>query len=194
MSSQLYIGDIISYRDPLTEDIDLLTPSDIKTIESYSSQKRRDEAFSWRVVLRRSVDSRSDIRYKSVGAPYLDGEKRYIGVSHSSKKVAVVISDRACGVDIESIDRDFGRVASRYVTPAEEMLDSGTTPLLPLLWSAKEGLYKVSGVEGLDFTRDISVTQIDPVECIAYGYISDHDQTIALRYHLCDGYIVVYTD
>lgn len=107
------------------------------------------------------------IKYTPQGAPVLargivigDSHYTHISVSHCRDKVAVMLSLRHCGIDIEQPARDFGRVSTRYITPDERALCQ-CEEFEAIAWCAKEALYKLAQIEGLDFRRDIIIEAID---------------------------------
>lgn len=107
------------------------------------------------------------IKYTPQGAPVLargivigDSHYTHISVSHCRDKVAVMLSLRPCGIDIEQLARDFGRVSTRYITPDERALCQ-CEEFEAIAWCAKEALYKLAQIEGLDFRRDIVIEAID---------------------------------
>ncbi|MFR9512498.1 MAG: 4'-phosphopantetheinyl transferase superfamily protein [Rikenellaceae bacterium] len=125
------------------------------------NQKRLCERFSWHKIAREMLnDPAAQFTYNDVGAPQIAGSELYISVSHSSSLVAVLISPERCAVDIENLDRNFEKVASRYVSPSEALI-SDDKKLLPQLWSIKEALYKFAGCKGVDFVADICVQSVD---------------------------------
>ena len=140
---------------------------ELPSVAGFSSSSRRAERLSWRIMLRRVVGRGVTIEYSSQGAPLLSEEVvvnnyhyKYISVSHCHDMVAVMLSQQPCGVDIEQMGRDFGRVSSRYIT-AEERRLSDNPRFEAAVWCAKEALYKLAQREGLDFRRDISITAVD---------------------------------
>ncbi len=165
-----------------------LTAEDREYIEGLRSQRRKQEVTSWRAALRRELGCEAEIRYNEVGAPYMVDYEGYISVSHSRESVAVMISERRCAVDIESCSRDFERVASRYVRAEERKLQCDL-PLLPLIWSAKETLYKYSGRTELDMIKDLKIKEINATTLI--GAIGE--ERVEMRYFMRDGQIVVHT-
>lgn len=99
------------------------------------------------------------------------GGRVHISVSHCRGSVAVLFSDRRCAVDIETLDRNFRRLASRYMTPAEAALSDD--PRWPAaVWSAKETLYKYAGRRELDLLRDLSIERADLGHGIIRGRIA----------------------
>ena len=74
--------------------------------------------------------------------------------------VAVLFADRDCAVDIESADRDFHKVMSRYLSDEEKII-AEQNDIYAEMWSAKEALYKYYKKGGLDFANDISIEAFD---------------------------------
>ncbi len=180
---------------------DFLTQSDLAYIEDFRSPRRREEVTAWRIALRLSLhdagfgdEALREISYNEYGAPYLVDSKICIGVSHSAKYVAIIFSDMPCAIDIESRERNFERVSTRYVSPSERALfgDECHTLSLPLLWAAKETLFKVSGDAGLDLIDDLKVLSWDKDQAMLTGTIKDNTP-ISLSYDLIDKQVVVYT-
>jgi phosphopantetheinyl transferase len=101
-----------------------------------------------------------------MGAPLLEqavGKVAYISVSHSAEWVAVMFSTTRCGVDIESHQRNFSKVATRYITPEErEAFAEAIGPHFEaIVWSAKEAMYKYALTPGVDFTADLLLVEHD---------------------------------
>ena len=156
---------------------------DLQSIEAFTSPSRRAERLAWRRVLRR-LSPDAEVEYEPSGAPRLKNSPyTYTSVSHCRDVVAVVLSCAKCGVDVERVDRDFARVAERYMTAAERALCSAEW-WAAAVWCAKECLYKMAGREGADFKRDIVVESVDTstsqILCRAYG------EPITLHYAMPD--------
>ncbi|MBO7188838.1 MAG: 4'-phosphopantetheinyl transferase superfamily protein [Tidjanibacter sp.] len=144
--------------------VEALTPTDIAHIDSISSPSRKAEQIAWRTALRSLIGTKSDIVYLPSGAPILTNTAQHISVSHNTKWAAVAIGNTKCGIDIELLARNFERIASRYISPEEAQLPESAHPLFkPLLWSAKETIYKYVATEGVDFTEDIRIVATDTV-------------------------------
>ena len=158
---------LIGHIAPLEELEAEASDCELQSVERFSSSSRRAERLSWRMMLRRVVGRSVTIKYSSQGAPLLSEEVvinnchyKYISVSHCRDMVAIMLSQQPCGVDIEQMGRDFGRVSSRYIT-AEERSLSDNPRFEAVAWCAKEALYKMAHREGLDFRRDICITAVD---------------------------------
>ena len=158
---------LIGHIAPLEELEAEASEDELQSVAGFSSSSRRAERLSWRIMLRGVVGRGVRIEYSSQGAPLLSEEVvvnnyhyKYISVSHCRDMVAVMLSQQPCGVDIEQMGRDFGRVSSRYITQEERRL-SDNPRFEAAVWCAKEALYKLAQREGLDFRRDISITAVD---------------------------------
>ena len=150
---------------PISEgNIEVLTASDIAHIDSISSPSRKAEQIAWRTALRTLTGTEAEVTYLPSGAPTLTNTTHHISVSHNTKWAAVAIGNTRCGIDIELLTRNFERIATRYISPEEAQLAESAHPLFkPLLWSAKEAIYKYVATEGVDFTEDIRIVATDIV-------------------------------
>lgn len=167
-----------------------VTAEERTTAASFGSERRRCEYLMWRSMIRRRLGSDTAIGYDSTGAPVLLNRPARIGVSHCSGFVAVVISDNRCAVDIESVERDFQKISSRYISRSESGL-SDDPRLACALWCAKETLYKYAGRTGLDFLRDICVETVDFERGIVVGRICGGD-SVLMRLACCHDCLVVW--
>jgi phosphopantetheinyl transferase len=147
-------------------------------------------------MIRELIGSEVSAGYDAGGAPVLKNAPdaaAHISVSHSGPWVALYVRQRRCGLDIESLDRSFARVVSRYISPQESALQ-GTEPdnrFHALMWSAKEAVYKYAGVRGLDFLERIRVKSIDRAHALIG--ISVSGEVFPLRYEFWEGHCLVYT-
>ena len=143
---------------------------DVAFVEQFASVSRRCEVLAWRAIVRRELGCDVEITHDEYGAPTVNTPNTYISVSHSRDRVAVLLADRACAVDIESVERDFRRVATRYLSKEEQQL-AEQNDLYAEMWSAKEAMYKYYRKGGLDLTRDISITAYDAGRGVLCGTI-----------------------
>ena len=152
MSSRLVIEPIAS-EDALRE---CATAADMAFVEQYGSASRRCEVLAWRAIVRRELGAEVAISHDDYGAPKVDNPNIHISVSHSRNRVAVLFSSGTCAVDIELVERDFRRVASRYLS-AEEQALAERYDIFAEMWSAKEALYKYYKKGRLDLVKHISI-------------------------------------
>lgn len=137
-----------------------VTSDELAEAGRFVREGRRREYLTWRAIVRRELGADVRIAYDAAGAPVVDRDGVYVGVSHCRGRVAVCLSDVPCAVDIEPETRDFSRAAPRYMSPSELALSGD--PLLPAaVWCAKEALYKYAGRRELDLLRDLRLLEAD---------------------------------
>lgn len=136
----------------------LVLPEDAASVGGFASAGRRVERLAWRAALR-SAGVWQSVAYSQTGAPVLKDSDKHISVSHCKGMACVAISSVRCGVDIESADRDCSRVSRRFMSEREGLILAGSSNPYAAAWCMKEALYKYAGREGIDFLRDIRITE-----------------------------------
>lgn len=129
------------------------------------------------------------------GKPFLMDCDEHISISHSKDKIAIMIADRPCGLDLQYLDEKVFRVQHKFLSEAElSNIDKGYSLLmLTLGWSVKEAVYKYYGRKQLNYIRDM---QIQPymwqesgcVDCVLRG-----EEWIKVAYIYKDEYILAWT-
>ena len=148
------------------------TTEDLAFVEQFGAVSRRCEVLAWRALVRRELGE-CRIFHDEYGAPKVDIADAYISISHSRDYVALVVSDTPCAIDIECVDRNFSRVATRYLSPAEQALAENYN-LFAEMWCAKEALYKYHSKGNLDFVADISIIDYSPERSVLLATILDN--------------------
>lgn len=155
----------------------LIATEDVASAMRFQNEKRRREHLAWRRIVRRELGAKVHIDYNDVGAPVVDASGRWISVAHGGESVAVAIADTPVGVDIESIGRDFERVAPRYMT-SEELSLSSNEHWACYAWCAKEAMYKLYGRRGVELRGDIRLESFDSESMVIYGSMVDEAPSI----------------
>ena len=127
--------------------------------ERVSAEKRRQERFASRVLLKELLGEEVRVDYHSTGAPFLACVPLYISISHTKDYVAVILDKRPTGIDIEYRSDRILKIRSRFMNPEEEAgIDKEhETEHLLLHWCAKETLFKMIGQEEVDFLHHLHV-------------------------------------
>lgn len=175
-----------------------VTPEEWQHAERMGTPRRRSEWLTWRSVVRDVLGRHVGIGYNTLGAPQVDTPHIYISVSHCREGVAVMFAERRCAVDMESAERNFARVAPRYLSGEEARLGHGAH-WAAVMWSAKETLYKYAEEEGADFLDDLRVVSHDPQRHRLTGCIRHHkeegmtEQRVELAYLDWGDSVLVHT-
>ena len=169
----------------------LITASDVASASRFQNDKRRREHLAWRRVVRNELGRDVVIDYNEVGAPVVDTPNTYISVAHGGDSVAVAIADEPVGVDIEALDRNYERIMSRYMSPAEEAL-SKMEEWPAIVWTAKEAIYKLYGKREVDLTQDIRIQTFDPELMLLIAEVRD-TKGIVVKAQIVENSVVVAT-
>lgn len=131
----------------------------------FQDPKRRLEWLATRCSLK-VLGVVDNIIYAPNRRPFLSKGKPHISITHSFPYVCVIVSnDFFVGIDIESLDRAYERIADKYLTLGEKAwIDQRDTRQMALVWSAKEALYKLPGMEGLNSFVDMTAMPLTRVE------------------------------
>ena len=117
-------------------------------------------------------------QYDGIGAPYLtDG--RFISISHSKDKAAVVISSTPVGIDLEQYKHKIKLIAPRFLHSSENerSVEMDELVYLTQIWTAKEALYKLYKKPGLIFSNQIYIKPFKKGSTSGEGLIIEKDKT-----------------
>ena len=139
-----------------------LFPEEAAQFAAIRGAGRRREFLAARLLLHRMSGrgERGELFKDEHGKPHLRGSIFHVSISHTHGFSAAIAHPRPCGVDIQAMVPRISRLAHKFVGEAEEAAVSGIyddIPLLHLIWSAKEAMYKAYGLRQLDFRRDLHV-------------------------------------
>lgn len=154
-----------------------IAAEDVASAMRFQNEKRRREHLAWRRIVRRELGARVHIDYNDVGAPVVDAEGSWISVAHGGDSVAVAIADEPVGVDIESLSRDFDRVAPRYMT-SEELSLWSNEHWACYVWCAKEAMYKLYGRRGVELRGELRIESFDSENRVIYGSMVDEAPSV----------------
>ena len=98
-------------------------------LERVSAEKRRQERFASRVLLKELLGEEVRVDYHSTGAPFLACVPLYISISHTKDYVAVILDKRPTGIDIEYRSDRILKIRSRFMNPEVS------------IWSMRSSIY-----------------------------------------------------
>jgi phosphopantetheinyl transferase len=159
------------------------------------NEKRKTEYLATRLLLQKLLNKKVEIKYLQSGKPLLKNSNSNISISHSADFVAVIISTKKIGIDIENTNRNIRKIAGKFLNNKElkqiektENIQVATT----LYWSAKEAIFKCTDEDGIQFNEQI---YIPPFEIKKEGDFSGalNKKTIfKLWYKFYENNIIVY--
>lgn len=97
--------------------------------------------------------------YQPDGRPYLPTNNSHISISHAGNKVVVATNPQVgVGVDIEQLERNYKRVAPKYMSQREIChITSYGSKEMSLIWCIKEAVYKLPWGVSKCFATEIEV-------------------------------------
>ena len=150
------------------------------------NNKRKLEYVCTRLLLK-EFESNLKISYNKYGAPILNNNK-CISISHSNNLAAIIISDKKVGIDIEKISKKPLKIADKFISENDNIsMDTNDTCLA---WSAKEAIYKLYEIGGLDFKNDILIQNINKEKNIIRAKFKN--KTFFLNYQKINSHFLVY--
>ena len=154
----LVVWEISEPFDELINQVDLNPLSKIR-VDKFTSEKRKVEFVCSRIILQEMGYSDFDLTYREDGAPLLKG--KYISISHTSEFVAVIVSGKKIGLDIEKNRKQIFRISHKFISAEEaNMFDSTSIEILSIIWNCKEAMFKLCDKTGIDFIKNLHVTSI----------------------------------
>lgn len=174
------------------------TPEEISTpgFQKFTYEKRKVEWLAARALLKQMIGSSFHISYTKSGRPLLDHPVYpHISISHSRDFVAVMVHRQlAVGIDIESINRNYASIRKRYLSEIE-LQQVNEDPLLQCIyWCAKEAVFKLVEEDGVDFRKQIEVSNFDSQQdTFSARFICDtRERTYQLQHTSFEGHCLVW--
>ena len=154
--------------------------------DKLKNNKRKLEYVCTRLLLK-EFENNLKISYNKYGGPILNNNK-CISISHSNNLVAIIISDKKVGIDIEKISKKPLSISYKFISENDNIsMDINDTCLA---WSAKEAIYKLHEVGGLNFKNDIIIKQINKEKKIIS--VKFKNKSLFLNYQKINNHFLVY--
>ncbi len=161
------------------------------------SAKRQIEIEGKNFLLNHLIKVTHNLVYDENGKPFLKDDKRHISLSHSHGKLVIIInSAEATGIDIELIRDKVLKIRHKFLWGSELTNAGMNVEKLLVYWAAKETLFKIEGVPGVNFTSDLKVH--DFIYSEGGGTVTgeiilpQYKKTYILQYLKTENYILVY--
>ena len=153
----------------------------------YTSEKRKKEHLVSRLLVNEICPTKTII-YNEFGAPELNNGK-HVSISHSKQLVAIIISEKKTGLDIEQISEKSLRLVSKFIS--EKDLIKLNKEKSTLIWCIKESIFKWHQKGGVDFIKDIIISEFNLEE---HGKVTAYfrKKELNLNYLKINNHYLVY--
>lgn len=184
--------------DQLLEILEL-NPDIIEEISHFTSEKRKLEYLAVRCALRTLTGKYLPIKYLPGGMPYISDHSLQIGISHTGNYATIITHPSTpVAIDIERIGDRVTRVKHKFLHIEElQNIDMRSEKIhLTILWAAKETLYKIMGIESVDFINDLRIEPFQPYmegDITAHEFATDINASYTLHYKVYPEYVIVWT-
>jgi len=176
------------------------TPTDeMEEISFIQSESQRKQRLAVRALLNALLDEKVYLSHHDNGKPYLENNPVNISITHTEKYVAVILHDEEdCGIDVESLDRDFSAVEKKALSEdeIEDLEDDKRNEQLAIYWCAKEAVFKLLSRYSVDFAEQIEIERFHPrgegeLEATFIDKNGDEDE-FNLEYMTFDRHVLVW--
>lgn len=176
------------------------TPNDeLEEISFIQSESQRKQRLAVRALLNTLFDEKVYLSHHDNGKPYLENNPVNISITHTEKYVAVILHDEEdCGIDVESLDRDFSAVEKKALSEEEieDLDDDRRNEQLAIYWCAKEAVFKLLSRYSVDFAEQIEIERFRPrgegeLEATFIDKDGDEDE-FELEYITFDRHVLVW--
>lgn len=185
---------IIVWKITEEEDELLLMLGDYQLPERFSMYKSMSHRKQFLVtqLLLKEEGLLDELEKDENGKPVLkDG---FVSISHDSIFVAVMISKKICGIDLQSVTPKVLRVKHKYYDEDDALLVGDEVVFQTLIWSMKEALYKVYGDPMVYFKEHIRILSIDKNTAICQILHPDYTGDFKLTIKKIDDLFLVFTN
>lgn len=137
------------------EEEHLLDEEEAQKIRQYH-YKRQREFLMVRKMLKTILPNHK-IKYQDNGEPYLEPKDKFISISHSFPFVAIAISDKEIGIDLEKKQEKLEKIKTKFLYLSEYSWAENHSDFLTIIWSIKESLYKIHSKKYWSFREHYEV-------------------------------------
>ncbi len=161
--ANVYLWDISETLEQLLV-LGTMTDQSKVRFDSMKSLVHRKGFLSVRALLQSAGLSDDDLYYDQYGKPFLHSGK-YISITHSHTRSAIIVAPYNVGIDIELRRPKIMRIAHKFcsgISPELESMVPQPVEQYTYVWTAKESIYKMASIPGLSFLNGIALSDWQP--------------------------------
>ena len=146
------------------------------------SEIHKNQFLAVRYLLKHlSIDSHN-LNYDGLGKPFFENNSK-ISISHSGLYAAIIVSDTAVGIDIETINDRILKIKSKYLETELNYPSELNTETSLVYWNIKESVFKAVPKEGVDFKKNILVLPLNMKSNTTKSWFIDDDEIYLFETH-----------
>jgi phosphopantetheinyl transferase len=157
-----------------------LSDIDNMILSDASSLHRRLEFLSVRALIK---ELKLDISIRYIKRKPI-ANKGYISITHSDTIAAIIWSpDTEYAIDIEEISDKLNRIKNRAFSDSELLFANNDPAKLGLLWNCKECVFKIIGINAVDFKNTIKVLPFAENEKIHCDFMQNNKKIASFEFN-----------
>lgn len=186
--ARIIIWKITEHEDDLVEY--LTSKIHLDEVKSRKSICSRKQFLATRIILKNEGLDKELLKDVN-GKPHL--ADNYISISHDTDYVAVMISIKPCGIDLQSISDKVKRVKHKFIDKQDFLPKDSEIHALTIAWCIKEALYKINGDPMVYFKEHLRI--VDMADHIIHSRIlhPDYLKDVTLELRKIDDLYLTYT-
>lgn len=156
----------------INETLETLEKGAVLTIEEKEKFKKikllknKRQWLASKFILRQQIDPEAHVYYNENGKPFCNLFS-HISISHSGDQLAIITSTKEnVGIDIEVIGNKVVRIGEKFLHPDEKASfpEKNIDIRHHIYWGAKEAIYKMMNVKGVEFKSQIRILAFELTE------------------------------
>lgn len=194
-SSEVLIWHITESFEDLFDEVYLKDISLIR-LNNMKALSHQKGFLSIRKLLQEVGYSDEDLFYDTTGKPNLNDGKT-ISITHSFDFSAIIISDRATGIDLEMQREKIIAIAEKFMETEFDFLpqnkEKDFIQKSTVIWGAKEAIFKIENKPGISFKDHISVFPFEMSEGKTNAILTFEAQVkeFSIQFELVENYVLV---
>lgn len=166
-------------------------------LPSFKAETRMKEWAVAHLLVQRILGDFHSISHLPSGKPYIEGVQLELSISHTKGVVAVCLSDKPIGIDVEQLTERAYKISSRFMDEQEGFDDDEhSVEGAVLVWAAKEAVFKILPVQDeVDFLQHIRTKKIPfSMDGILLGkeLRSDKQKGYQVSYHIYPQFVLTW--
>ncbi len=169
-----------------------MTENEKAAFRQFKIEKRRKEFLATRLLLKKLLEEKTEIKYSACGKPFLIDNNIKISISHSNDFAVIILSEQQAGIDAENIYRNTDAVANKFLSDKEQKdidkMQTGKQLAKIVYWCAKEAVFKCTPLDEIDFKNHINIKPFEIKETGTFKATLQHPK---LTSHFHPGYFFI---
>lgn len=165
-------------------------------VSKIRSERRALEWLTTRLMVLILLGEEKITKRRKTGQPYITDGSYHISISHTKDYAAILLhKTHLVGIDIEARSERVLKIAEKFISENEFIDLSQQVEHQLLHWSAKESLFKVMNLKGIDFKEHLHIEHFTPSASGMFGAYetkTDAKNHFTIHYEIHPDYVLTW--